>query len=96
MAFFVSLLWIGILLIYVWLIVASNQYATRMGYSNVGYLFLAIFGTPIILLLVIYMQGETDEHRKKRIIEEEAWRRGENIEVAKEEQDKDITDVMLS
>ena len=86
MAGLVSLLWIGILLIYVWLIVASNQYATRMGYSNIGYLFLAIFGTPIILLLVIYMQGETDE----------AWRRGENIEVAKEEQDKDITDVMLS
>ena len=95
MAFLVSLLWIGILLIYVWLIVASNQYATRMGYSNIGYLFLAIFGTPIILL-VIYMQGETDEHRKRRIIEEEAWRRGENIEVAKEEKDKDITDVLLS
>ena len=96
MAFFVSLLWIGILIIYVWLIVASNRYAKRMGYSNAGYLILSILGSPIVLLLVIYMQGETDEHRKKRIMEEEAWRRGENVEDVKEEQDKDITDVLLS
>ena len=96
MAGLASLLWIGILFIYVWLIVASNQYAKRMGYSNIGYLFLSILGSPIVLLLVIYMQGETDEHRKRRIIEEEAWRRGENIEVAKEEKDKDITDVLFS
>lgn len=67
-----------------------------MGYSNAGYLILSILGSPIVLLLVIYMQGETDEHRKKRIMEEEAWRRGENVEDVKEEQDKDITDVLLS
>ncbi|MDE6183005.1 MAG: hypothetical protein K2F53_01105, partial [Rikenellaceae bacterium] len=65
---------IGIVL-YVTLIVGVCNLASRYGRSVLLWLLVSIFFTPVLPIIYLLFSGETDSHRRKRIIEEEVWRR---------------------
>ncbi|WP_455188157.1 hypothetical protein [Bacteroides congonensis] len=72
---FISLFYLMMLFAaWVYILFIVSQYADRNGRSMVWWVILSVLFTPIFGLLGLYMLGETDEHRKARIIEEEEWR----------------------
>lgn len=77
-----------------------NSYARRLGREGITWVFLGIIFTPIITFFVLYMKGETDTHRKERIIEEETLKQNYKSEAFKnseiQEKDKDAMNVLLS
>lgn len=49
--------------------------ASRLGRSSVLWVLLSIFSiNPIVCIICLYGLGETNEHRKKRVMEEEEWK----------------------
>ena len=76
---------IGVLALFAWLvgIVCAGTYAERLGRSGVWFLFALLF-SPFLAAFLLYMLGETNDHRKARIIEEESWRRSCDAEVQQE------------
>ena len=56
---------------------------------------MALLISPIFVAILLYMLGETNEHRKARIIEEEGWRRSYGTKVQQDNQQpkEDIVDV---
>lgn len=79
------LLPLGLLVIalYVYLIRAVYLLSERLGHTSVLHTILAVVVTPILPLLYLFCAGETDDHRKARIEQEEKWR----IAISKAEQD---------
>lgn len=63
-----------IFIAYVLLLSAVYKYAKRLGQERITWVAISLFCSPIIGLIGLYMEGETDEHHKARIIEEELWR----------------------
>ena len=68
--------------LYAYAISAVAKFANRLGRTEV-HTILAVILTPILPLLYLFCAGETDEHRKARIEQEEKWR----IAISKAEQD---------
>lgn len=68
------LFWVMIFIAYVLLLSAVYKYATRLGQERITWVVISLFCSPVVGLIGLYMEGETDEHRKTRIIEEEKWR----------------------
>lgn len=50
--------------------------AEQRGRSYWGWFFFSVLFSCFLGILFVAALGETNEHRKKRIIEEEMWRRG--------------------
>lgn len=93
------------LIVFIWLIVLSvwgsacicaGKYACRLGRNFDGYLILALFMSPILAAFLLFMLGETNEHRKARIMEEERWRRSCDTEIQQDNQQPkgDIVDIL--
>ena len=55
----------------------------EVGRDKAFWVFIAIILTPIIAAFLLFLYGESKEHRKERIIKEELWRRSCNEEVMK-------------
>lgn len=66
--------WLIILTLWIGGVCCSGFYAERLGRSSGGFALLALFFSPILSAFFLFMLGETNEHRKARIIEEEKWR----------------------
>lgn len=62
---------------------AVMNYANRYGRDRTSWVFIAILFTPFIAAFLLFLYGESKEHRKERIIKEELWRRSCNEEVMK-------------
>lgn len=73
-ALFGVLFWVMIFIAYILLLSAVYKYAKRLGQERITWVVVSLFCSPIVGLIGLYMEGETDEHRKARIIEEEEWR----------------------
>ncbi len=95
----------GVLIVFIWVIVialwffgivCAGAYACRLGRSIGTFAFLAFLCSPFIVAFLLFMLGETDEHRKTRIIEEEKWRRSCGTETSQhnEEQKENIVDIL--
>lgn len=69
------LFWVMIFIAYILLLSAVYKYATRLGQERITWVVISLFCSPVVGLIGLYMEGETDEHRKARVIEEEMWRR---------------------
>lgn len=69
--------WIFLLFIvvYSFILNAVMHYADRNGRDKTFWILIAIIFTPIIATFLLFLYGETKEHRKERIIEEELWKR---------------------
>lgn len=81
-ALFGVLFWVMIFIAYVLLLSAVYKYATRLGQERITWVVISLFCSPVVGLIGLYMEGESDEHRKARVIEEEMWRRSySNIEI---------------
>lgn len=72
-----------IIALYVYLIRAVYLLSERLGHTSVLHTILAVVVTPILPLLYLFCAGETKEHHKARIEQEEKWR----IAISKEGQD---------
>lgn len=59
---------------------AVMNYASRCGRDKTSWALMSILFTPFIAAFLLYLYGESKEHRKERIIEEELWRRSCNEE----------------
>ena len=79
----VLLLILFIIALYVYLIRAVYLLSERLGHTSVLPTILAVVVTPVLPLIYLSCAGESDEHRKARIEQEEKWR----IAVSKAEQD---------
>lgn len=76
----------GVLLfivVYCFMLNAVMHYADRSGRDKAFWVFIAIILTPVIAAFLLFLYGESKEHRKARIIEEEFWKRSCNEEVIK-------------
>lgn len=73
-ALFGVLFWVMIFIAYILLLGAVYKYAKRLGQERITWVVVSLFCSPIVGLIGLYMEGETDEHRRTRIIEEENWR----------------------
>lgn len=69
--------WIALLFIvvYCFMLNAVIHYAERNGRDKTSWIFVAIIFSPIIAAFLLFLYGESKEHRKERIIEEELWKR---------------------
>lgn len=74
-AFLGLLFWVMIFIAYLLLLSAVYKYATRLGQERTTWVFISLFCSPVVGLIGLYMEGESDEHRKERIMEEEQWRK---------------------
>jgi len=72
-AVLIIVLWIFILCV---LALIPASMAEHRGRSYWGWFFFSVLFSCFLGILFVAALGETDEHRKKRIIEEEMWRRG--------------------
>lgn len=81
MEFISFLLVAAVIALYVYFICGIYKLASRYGRSAGAHTFLAVVITPILPIIYLLCAGETDEHRKARIQEEEKWR----AEVSKDE-----------
>lgn len=59
-----------VVLLYIVSCMCINRYASRLGYSSGEWIAVAIIFSPIIAIILLYACGETDEHRKMRMMEE--------------------------
>ena len=77
--------WIVLLFIvvYCFMLNAVMNYADRKGREKTFWVFIGIVFSPIIATFLLFLYGESKEHRKERIIEEDLWRRSCNEEVMK-------------
>lgn len=75
---FTIVFWTVTFLIYIIWAFFVGEYARRLGRGETSWFLFAFFLSPIFAIIVLFMKGETDEHRKARIIEEEIWRRSCN------------------
>lgn len=72
---------------------AVMSYANRYGRDKTSWVFIAILFTPFIAAFLLFLYGESKEHRKERIIEEELWIRNCEVEakrIKKEAEEKRI------
>lgn len=79
LASFLGLIWICIICVYGLCVYAVYKYAKRLGRSG-SWGVLAVLMSPIIASFILCLMGETDAHRKARIIEEEMWRSGKDVD----------------
>lgn len=88
--------WIIIIALWFFGIICAGAYADRLGRSIGTFAFLAFLCSPFIVAFILFMLGETDEHRKARIIEEERWRRSCSTETSQsnEGQKENIVDIL--
>lgn len=63
---------------------AIAAYAERNGHNKTFWVIMAIIITPVLAAFLLFLHGETKEHRKLRIIEEELWKRNCETKVKKE------------
>ena len=63
--------------------IALNAVMNRYGRDRTSWVFIAILFTPFIAAFLLFLYGESKEHRKERIIEEELWKRNCETEVEK-------------
>lgn len=77
--------WVVLLFIvvYCFMLNAVMNYADRKGRDKTFWVFIGIVFSPIIAAFLLFLYGESKEHRKERIIKEELWRRSCNEEVMK-------------
>lgn len=89
-------IWIIIIVLWFFGIICTGAYADRLGRSIGAFVFLAFICSPFFVAFILFMLGETDEHRKARIIEEEKWRRSCSTETSQnnEEQKENIVDIL--
>lgn len=79
LASFLGLIWICIICVYGLCVYAVYKYAKRLGRSG-SWGVLAVLMSPVIASFILCLMGETDAHRKARIIEEEMWRSGKDVD----------------
>lgn len=93
-------IFIYVILFILWIIVAvcTGFYAERLGRSFGGYTCFSIFLGCFFPIIILLLLGETDEHRKARVIEEEMWRRSLAAGLLKDDksEEKDIMDVLTN
>ena len=53
---------------------AVMSYAERYGRNKFTWLFVSLVLSPFLAAFLLLLYGETKEHRKERIIEEELWK----------------------
>lgn len=83
-----------IFLIIVWLILlgAVGSYAKRLGRDSASWGVFSFFFSPLLGAFALWLKGETDEHRKERIIEEEDWKVSRRNSVKEKEAEAVITE----
>lgn len=91
---FAVLYYIIFIALYIWMVCATYEFAERRGRNGVGYAIGALFFTPLFMWIILLLLGETDEHRKARIIEEEMWRRNPEVNDKECHEEKEITDLL--
>lgn len=77
--------WVGLvfIVVYCFMLNAVMHYADRNGRDKTFWVFIAIIFTPVIAAFLLFLYGESKEHRKERVIEEEFWKRSCNEETMK-------------
>lgn len=74
------------IVVYCFMLNAVMHYADRKGRDKAFWIFVGIIFSPVIAAFLLFLYGESKEHRKERIIEEELWRRSSNGEAMKNEE----------
>lgn len=70
-----------LIILLIWLLYATYMFAERRGRHGDLYVLISLFFTPLFPWIILLLLGETDEHRKERIIEEERWRRSPEVDL---------------
>ncbi|MBQ6583640.1 MAG: hypothetical protein IIX42_00630 [Alistipes sp.] len=63
-----------VVLILIYLYSCVYKLAKRYGRNAAGHTIISLFLSPFVSIIHLLCAGETDEHRKARIQEEEKWR----------------------
>lgn len=63
-----------VVLILIYLYSCVYKLAKRYGRNAAGHTVISLFLSPFVSIIHLLCAGETDEHRKARIQEEERWR----------------------
>lgn len=74
------------IVVYCFMLNAVMHYADRQGRDKTFWVFIGIIFSPIIAAFLLFLYGESKEHRKERIVEEELWRHSSNEEAMKIEE----------
>ena len=70
----IPFVWLLLFILYYFMLHAINRCANRYGRIGGAWVVLAIIISPFIAALLLFLYGETKEHCKIRIIEEEKWK----------------------
>ena len=64
---------IVVVLVYIPLMIGLHRLAVRYGRSNeaVGWLIVSLFVSPILMIVVVWCIGETEEKREERLVADE-------------------------
>uniref|UniRef100_UPI003FF0DF25 hypothetical protein n=1 Tax=Bacteroides clarus TaxID=626929 RepID=UPI003FF0DF25 len=63
----------GFVVAYVILLSSVYTYANRLGRDGGVWLFFSLLFSPLLGAFALWLKGETDEHRKERLIQEKEW-----------------------
>ena len=64
---------LGFVIAYLILLSCVYAYANRLGREGGIWVFFSLLFSPILGAFALWLKGETDEHRKERIIQEKEW-----------------------
>lgn len=89
-------IYVILFILWITLVVVVGFYAKRLGRDLGCYILLSVLLSPFFSIIILLLLGETDEHRKARVIEEEMWRRSLEAGLLKDDksEEKDIMDVL--
>ena len=63
----------GFVVAYLILLSCIYTYANRLGRDGGVWVFFSLLFSPLLGALALWLKGETDEHRKERLVQERKW-----------------------
>ena len=64
---------LGFIVAYVVLLSCIYTYANRLGREGGIWVLFSLLFSPLLGALALWLKGETDEHRKERLVQERKW-----------------------
>lgn len=72
---FLIIIVIIVLTIYILFSIVASNMATKRGRNAFAWFLLALFISPFLSYLILFLLGETEEAQRQRIIRDELWRK---------------------
>jgi len=92
----ITYIWMGvtvvsIIVFYLAFLAVVYYIAEKKGHNGIKWALLSLIISPIIVIIILAVLGETEEHRKRRIIQEEKLRESIRKGEYKENREKIVT-----